>query len=486
MMCYKVKRKNVITIMIKKTKQYFNTVLFFTFILSFSHVDVVQGEKDDENDNIKYFTDTLTSGVYRVIRNYVSEVSHGIGTRAGIEEELNLEFEKQSKNEVLSLGSVKFTNSWIGYDDPIAELVDVQITFSKDRFLLTESSCSGESSLEFAAPHDSLVISPDFLKKLENVVDKPKDTVTGYKNPWYILNQMQFSDMHPTLLCRLFDINALIDSSEWDQAEQSIVTLKKQAEEAGDAFVKVRCDKIKMLIAHHKKQTVPFRLSGIKKIGIILEDPIYPPLDSPTVFWQDTLLCVVQTDATHEKPMMRTWNHSTAKWGPVIPARIPKCSMKGYITVYPCYYCNDETHYWHSALELPGEGGPCDLCDCFTDERPLVSLPAEEVFLFKKDDFDSSVIAASGGSCIAGYGAYVFGENGKVYSKDMKISWDMKLGNIASSNAYDFVNERSITASYPVVVSANQHLVAYAIKRKDNNKIELWVSRISYMKNGGE
>jgi hypothetical protein len=449
-------------------------------------MDSVLGQESDEaDDNNKHFTDTVTSGVYRIIRNYSSEINHYVGTRAGIEEELNLDFEKKSKVEVISLGSVKFTNSWDGFDDPIAELSDVQIKISKDRFLLTENSSSGESSIEFAAPHDSLVISPDLFKKLERTVDNPKDTVTGYKNPWYLLNQMQFSDIHPALLCHLFDVNALIDSSEWDKAEESIIKLKEQAEEAGDAFIKIRCDKIKALIANHKIETVPFQLSGAKKIGVILEPPVYPPVDTPTVFWQDTLLCVMQTDATHKNPMMRTWDPSTAKWGPVVPARIPICSMEGYISVFPCNYCNNETHYWHTALELPGEEGSCDLCDCFTDERPLVSIPSKNVFMFQKDGYDSAMIALAGGSCIAGHGEYVFGEDGKVYTTDMKTSWDLQLGNIAGSNATNFINERSITASYPVVVSANQSLIAYAIQRDDNSKFELWVARIMYKKTGG-
>lgn len=430
------------------------------------------------------FHDIVTGNNTQEVHNFLSflegKFNGDIFAFNRIEEELNLDFEKKAKDEVVSLGSVKFTNSWLGFDDPVAELSDVQIKISKDRFLLTETSSSGESSIEFAAPHDSLTISPDLLKRLEKSVDNPKDSVKGYKNPRYMLNQMQFADMHPTLLCQLFDITTLIDSSEWDQAEESITTLKGKAEEADDAFIKIRCDKIKQLIANHKKQTVPIQLSGAKKIGVILEPPVYPPLDTPTIFWQDTLLCVLQTDTTHKKPMMRTWNPSTAKWGPIVPARIPKCSMKGYFNVYPCYYCENESHYWHSTLELPGEQGSCDLCDCFTDDRPLVSIPSQKVFLFKKDGFDSAMIALSGGSCIAGHGEYLFNGDGKVYSIDMKISWDIQLGNIVNSSAYEFVKDGSSTASYPVVVSANQNFIAYAIQRDNNSKIELWVARISY------
>jgi hypothetical protein len=474
-----------ITGLIKKTKQYITTISIITFIASLSFVDnILSQDSDDSNDNNNNLTDTVTSGSYRVIRNYTSETNQYIGTKAGIEEGLTLDFEKIVKDDAIPLGSVSFTNSWVGFDDPVAELSDVKIKISRDRFLLTETSSSGESSIELTAPHDSLVISPDLLKKLEKAVDNPKDTVKGYKNPRYLLSQMEFSDKHPTLLCHLLDINTLIDSSEWDIAEDSVTGLKGQAEEAGDAFVKGRCDKILTLIANHKKQTVPFQLSGAKKVGIILENPVYPPVDSPTVFWQDTLLCVMQTDTTHKKPMMRTWNPATSKWGPVVPARIPQCSMEGYISVHTCYYCDEESHYWHSALELPGEEGSCDLCDCFTDQRPLVSIPSKKVFLFKKDEFDSAMIAVSGGSCIAGHGEYVFGEDGKFYTKDMKTSWDIQMGNIVVSWANNFVEDMSFTASYPVVVSANQNLVAYAIQRDNNSKIELWVARINYNVNG--
>jgi hypothetical protein len=180
--------------------------------------------------------------------------------------------------------------------------------------------------------------------------------------------------------------------------------------------------------------------------------------------------------------MMRTWNPATAKWGPVIPARIPNCSMKGYIHVNACSYCEDEPHYWNSALELPGEEWSCDLCECFTDNRPLVSIPAEKVFIFNTDVFDSGMIAMSGGSCIAGHGEYMFGEDGKVYTKDLKTSWDVGLKDSISLSSVEFVNGSSGRAYYPVVVSANQNLIAYAIERSNNGKIELWVARINYMK----
>lgn len=155
------------TDLIKKTKQHIATIFFCTIIMSLSFVDSVQGEEAEySGENNEHFIDTVTSGMYRVIRNYSSEINHYIGTRAGIEEELVLDFEKDSKDEVVSLGSVTFTNSWVGYDDPVADLADIEIKISKDRFLLTENSSSGESSIEFATRHDSLVILPDLLKML--------------------------------------------------------------------------------------------------------------------------------------------------------------------------------------------------------------------------------------------------------------------------------------------------------------------------------
>lgn len=133
-------------------------------------------------------------------------------------------------------------------------------------------------------------------------------------------------------------------------------------------------------------------------------------------------------------------------------------------------------------LELPGERGTCDLGDCFTDSRPLVSIPADTLFRFRNDDFDAAAIAKSGGSCVAGYGEYVFGEDGMVYTKDLSIPWNLQLKSIVSSNAFDFVEETSLSAVYPVVVSADQRHSAFVLQRDENCRKELWVAAIAYLR----
>jgi hypothetical protein len=83
--------QTTITILIKKAEQYVAAIFIFTIMTSLSLFDSVRADDtydDADNSNSKHFTDTVTSGVYRVIRNHSSEISRFIGTRSGIEEEL--------------------------------------------------------------------------------------------------------------------------------------------------------------------------------------------------------------------------------------------------------------------------------------------------------------------------------------------------------------------------------------------------------------
>jgi hypothetical protein len=267
-----------------------------------------------------------------------------------------------------------------------------------------------------------------------------------------------------------------MEAGEWDQAEANIEWIAGNAEAESDNYVTIRCEKILNEIAQYKKTTVPLDLTNARKIGTLAEIPVYPPGSNPGIFWQDRFLCVIQTDTSEKPGKMRRYDPVRNKWGKVLPAKYPLCSLEGFYVVYPCYYCDDSVRYWHTSLESPGETGSCELCECFTDPRPLVSIPTDSTFIFK-GGYDSLAIARSGGSCIAGKGRYFF-DNNKLRLYNSKISWNILPETIISWCTG--IAEDYIYSYYPVVVSPDQNWVAYAIKPDEDGLIELWVAKLKY------
>ena len=452
-----------------------------------------------QEDSVAY-SDTLSFMKCKVIVDYKQEIDHYIGTRSGITESMTISFNDCPKEKNI-FGTITINTESTSFDDLQSALDDITIhPHNKHLYLFFDDSI--RPLLDFAVRNDSLVFTTKFVKKLEQYFDFPDehsitrkvnevkrwddikqsfddlgDTVTEFDDLYYILSNMSFTDMHPLRVLELVKSRKLMEAGEWDLAEANIAWLAQEASDNSDTYVTTRCEKLANEIAQYKNANIPFVLTDVHKIGTLSDNPIYPPGDNPTVFWQDNFLCVI-TDTSGISGKMHRYNPVQKQWGKVLPAKYPDCSMEGYYVVYPCYYCDDSTHYWNTAIALPGEDGSCDLCDCFTDPRPLISIPSDSIFIFKGGRFDSLAIERSGGSCIAGNGRYFFDNDSKLCLYNSKISWNiLPEGIVSSGNSIDI---DYFYSSYPVVVSPDQKWVAYAIKQKNGEKIELWVAKLNY------
>lgn len=456
-----------------------NSIMMF-FAISFIFTSNAFAQDDDENDDNPFqkdygYTDTISFLQCKALVNYEQEINRYIGTRAGISENLTISFIDCPEEKNIS-GEIEIGDQVINYDDPVSILEGIIIT-PHGKHLLLFFNDTIRPLLNFVVRNDTLVFSPKFVHKLEHSFDCPKDTVTRYDDLYYILSRMSCADMHPYRVLMLIYARKLIAAGEWDIAEATVKSIAENASANTDNYVSVRCEEILNNISQYKRATVPLTLTDAKKIGTLTEAPIYPPNDNPTVFWQDTLLCVVQSDTSDKPNKMRRYDPVRKQWGKQIPATYPECSVMDFYEVYPCYYCDDSVHYWHPSLTLPGEEGTCDICDCFTDIRPLVSVPSDSTFIFKGGGYDSAAVAKSGGSCIAAEGGYFFNEDNTLTSANLKISWNLLPEEIVSSVAC-IVDD--YCSSYPVVVSPHQNWVVYAVKSKDTEKIELWVAKLNY------
>lgn len=310
-------------------------------------------------------------------------------------------------------------------------------------------------------------LAPEFRSRIIKGLHKNDRTIYCY-DLYDILTGSQWEDKHIVQILRLYLIR---DSLRIGMVDAMIKSLQELAQDAANDTILRYCKELSDSLIFKKKENQPATLADAKKTGIILSPPVYPPLDSPTVFWRDTLLCVIQENPG-QPLIMRTFNPFTGKWGPKIPAKYPESGMSQLFEKNTGFYsiaCPDLIVCWHKML---GEfnDDPCDGLDC----SPLIKL--NDPTSGSVENYDDLVKA--GGSCAANNGALEFRDGGELYFMgDTNQSWmifpdELRYG----SRDYPFELKRS----YPVVVSPNQQWVAYATNAKGGKSIELWVGRLKY------
>jgi hypothetical protein len=357
---------------------------------------------------------------------------------------------------LLSWSSSSFGN---GVDAPMAPDVKAQKNSLK--------IWCGKEPVEFHYKKDQIRMNPESRKKI--IRDLERDT-SHFDAAWIseILTGANWEDRHLIQVLRLYGTR---DSIRLGLVDAQIETLKALADEAADDTIARYCKRLADSLVAAKKANQPIKLQGEKKIGAILNDPIYPPLDSPSVFWKDSLLVVVQEEAAKPR-MMRTFDPRTGKWGKKAPVRYPETDLSGMYEKNTGTYsigCNYEVFCWRKRL---GEfsDDPCEGLDC----NPLILL---------RDSSGGSVesredLVRAGGSCAAGGGRFEFTGAGTLYPLgDTKVSWEILPGPaLHDSRKYGFELRRD----YPVVVSPDQDWIAYALASKDGKSKELWVARLKY------
>jgi hypothetical protein len=262
---------------------------------------------------------------------------------------------------------------------------------------------------------------------------------------------------------------AIGDSAAHGYVDDAIAASAEHLQAAKDKRVRKYCQRLADSLAAWKRSEQPVFLADARKAGKILTAPVYPPLDSPTVFWKDSLLCVVQEDKA--KPAsMRAFDPRAGKWGPKAKLTYPESGLyQMYVKQTGTWstLCDYETFCWSKNMGAISED-PCEGISC----RPLIILD---------DSAGGSVrsredLARAGGSCAAGDGRLEFIGGGRVRIMDSaKVAWKVLDGEaIYSPRGHGSLRE------YPVVVSPNQNWIAYASESKDGKSIELWVARLKY------
>jgi hypothetical protein len=321
----------------------------------------------------------------------------------------------------------------------------------------------------FINKNDKLDLAPEFRTRIIKGIDKRDSTLFDF-DLYDLLKGSSWEDEHIVQVLRLHMIK---DSLRWGHVDAMIESLKALSSEAVDDTISRICKRLSDSLIARKKADQPAALADAKKIGIILSPPVYPPLDSPTVFWQDKLLCVVQESKTPPL-MLRTFDPAAGKWGKKMPVRFPETGMSQLFVKNTGTYsvaCPYDIFCWHKKLGKFNDD-PCDGLDC----SPLLILNDPNHRSVENHDD----LVKAGGSCAAGNGTLEFREGGNLYHLgDTNQTWSIFPGNLRyGSRSYPFDLKRD----YPVVVSPDQQWVAYALDSKDGKNLELWVARLKYKK----
>lgn len=311
-----------------------------------------------------------------------------------------------------------------------------------------------------------LILAPEFRKRILEGFDRKDSTLTWFGLRW-ILSESGWPDAHLMQVLQLYDIRDYIRSGAIDTA---IDTLDALVKEAADGKIRRYCRHWLDSLQAWKKEIQPATLAEARRIGSILAAPIYPPLDSPTVFWRDSLLCVIQEGGRPEV-RMRIYDTRTMKWGEPVPAKYPETGMSRLFEKPKVYSiaCRQEVFCWHEKLGPPSED-PCDGLEC--GRLLILDDPTRD----SVENLPDRIRA--GGSCAAANGELEFRDAGVLYYRGKSdYGWRLFPRKLAyGTREYPFPVERK----YPVVVSPDQRWVAYAMEGKDGSALGLWVARLKY------
>ncbi len=330
----------------------------------------------------------------------------------------------------------------------------------------------GISPAEFIYGKEGLVLSPAFVKAIVKNLEK-----TDYPYDIGCLQEIfagsTFSDSLVINTLRLYVIRDSIRAGFLDEALESLADLSMAGPGVPfppDEATLRYCKRLSDSLRAAKRKMQPLRLEGAKKVGKILTDPIYPPLDKPTVFWKDGLVAVVQEDSKPVK--MRTFDPGTGKWGKPEPVRYPETIIAELYPKEPGSYdsdCPNATFCWRKALGKPSDD-PCEGLEC----DPLIMLKEEG----GGSVYDIEHRRRAGGVSTAGNGELVFFGHGMLSSKSNdKLSWTVLPGE-ALSGIREYPSGSHL--SPPVVVSPDEKWVAYALSSKQGDAKELWVAKLVY------
>lgn len=310
-------------------------------------------------------------------------------------------------------------------------------------------------------------VAPAFRKRIEKSFER-EDTALSWYGLQEILPAVREVDAHVAQVVQLVGLRGAIQGGYLDPAIKGLhEVLDSPADDTISRYGKKLMDSANDL----KKALQPAVLAEARKIGKLLAAPFYPPLDSPTVFWRDKVLCVVQEDK-QPAARMRTYDPRSGKWGKPVAVKYPETGLSKLYNIpewaggtedEPCQFC------W------PKPSGKPDETDC----RFMTCVPALLLDIPEGGSVDSlEHRKRAGGAPAAGNSRYEFRDEGALFpiGKD-SVSWKLFPDGLRFQTRQQSL---SWDSSYPVVVSPDQEWVAYALEAKDGKGMELWVGRLKY------
>lgn len=453
-----------------KTRFYWSLLSLFALMLS--PVIILSQEEESSEDTPEVSVDTCGKLNGNII-TYTSsmEDTNYIKGFQSIGQSCSIDMIKIEHSEDGPDTSIINLLSWKGYSWGIwpGEPYSISIEIQKNDLKLFDR---GELLGWFRYINDSLTFAPEFLKKILKGLDSG-DTSILHAGLQAIIKESPLGDDH---LFQVLELYKIRNSIREGLIDQSIDDLKELSVEAVDDGIKRYCTRWADSLTNYKKAYAPVKLINARKIGKILSSPVYPPLDSPTVFWKDTLLCVVQESNTTPE-FMRTFNPRSNKWGPKETLKYPESGMSKLYIKSAGYSieCPNLTVCWQDTLGKSNHD-PCDGLDC----SPLIMLLGSRIgSVDNRDD-----LVKAGGSCAAGFGKLEFRSDALLFwMSDTGSAWQIFSEEVVyGTRQYSFDLKRD----YPVVVSPDQNWIAYALRTKNDDKIELWVARLEYNKKAFE
>ncbi|HEX3020487.1 MAG TPA: hypothetical protein VHP36_09295 [Chitinispirillaceae bacterium] len=454
-----------------KIPLYWSLLSLFTLMLS---PVIILSQEDESSENTPEVTVDTCGKLQGNIITYTSSLEYATYVKGyqSIDQSCSIDMMKIEQLEDYSYTSIVNLLSWKGHSWGMGPDVPYNISVEikkNDLKLFDYDRLLGW----FRYIDDTLVLAPEFRIKILNGLDSG-DTTILYTGLQDIIKDSPLGDDHIFQVLQLYEIRNSIREGVIDQ---SIDDLKKFSVGAVDDSIRRYCTRWADSLSTYKKTFVPVKLINAKKIGTILSSPVYPPLDSPTVFWKDTLLCVVQESNTIPE-FIRAFNPRNSKWGPKETLKYPESGMsKLYVKNTGTYSmaCPYLTVCWNDTLGKFNDD-PCDGFDC----SPILMLRnPQSGSLNNQDD-----LTKAGGSCAAGFGKLEFNSYGKLFwMSDTGSAWQIFPEEVIyGTRKYSFDLKRD----YPVVVSPDQNWIAYALRTKNDSKIQLWVAQLEYNKKAFE
>jgi hypothetical protein len=313
----------------------------------------------------------------------------------------------------------------------------------------------------------TLLFAPAFRKRIEKSLET-KDTALSWYGLQEILPAVREMDAHVAQVVELVILRGDIQRGDLDPAINRLhEVLDSPVDDTINRYGKQLMDSANDL----KRASQPAVLAEARKIGKLPAAPFYPPLDSPTVFWRDKVLCVVQEDK-QATARMRSYDPQSGKWGKAVAVKFQET---GVSRLHNLPKWGSGTADGQCLFCWPNSSGTVDDLDCHAmtcASSLLLDIPGGG----SVDSMEH--LKRAGGTPAMGNSQYQFRDEGALYPLgNANVSWNLFPEGLRFQTRHPFLNW---DLSRPVVVSPDQDWVAYALEAKDGKGVELWVGRLKY------